>query len=179
MTQRSPLSRTVAVAILSVIYAILLVTLMVMARREAALVPQVVASEGAVTQMKNARGTEMQTVRSNLAMAQERLRSLEERLPKDMPTDLFDRVAQDAQRSGVSNFLYQRKGESMENLQGGAYKVYRFTIQGSGTPDKLLTFLDAVQRNVGATTLLENVAFTATGPEWQMSADIVVYTWVG
>ncbi len=178
-TQQSPLSRTAMVAILSVVYAVLLVTLMLMARREADLVPQVAAAESAVAQMMSTKGTELQTVRSNLAAAQERLRSLEARLPTDIPADLFNRVAQDAQRSGISDFRYQRKGEYMENLQAGAYRVYRFSIHGSGSQDRLLTFLDALQQNAGATSILENVTFTAAGAEWQISADIVVYTWAG
>ena len=169
MTQQSPLSRTATVAILSVVYANLLVTLIAMTRREATLVPQVAAAESAVAQMMGTKGAELQTMRSSLAAAQERLRSLEARLPKDIPADLFDRVAQDA----------QRKGEYMENLQAGAYRVYRFSIQGSGSQDRLLTFLDALQQNTGATSIRENVTFTAAGAEWQMSADIVVYTWAG
>ncbi len=36
-----------------------------------------------------------------------------------------------------------------------------------------------VKKYNGAQLILENVTFTAAGAEWQISADIVVYTWAG
>ena len=171
--------RTALVVILAAIYAILLLVLIASSRRESDLAIKVTASEAALRQATGSKGMDVLTLRSNLAAARERQAALEARLPREVESAMFDRVAQDAQLSGITDFRYQRKGEFMETMQAGTYKVYRYTIAGRGSQDKLGAFLDGLQAQSGPTMLIENVSLTAVGKEWQLNADITVHTWGG
>jgi Tfp pilus assembly protein PilO len=177
MMLRQPVApKTAIVVILVAVYALVLVMLIVSSRRETMLAAQVRTAEQTLAQAMGNKGNDAASLRSTLAAAKDRLAILEARVPREMQDDLFERVAQDAQRSGISDFRYQRKSESPETLQAGTYKVYHFSISGRGSRETLVAFLDGLQKDSGQTMLIDNVSLTAAGKDWQMNADIIVYT---
>ena len=176
---RQPVTPQMAVVVvLALVYAVLLPALIVTARKEAALVPPTAAAEAAVRQASATVQNSAPALRATLAAAKERLATLQARVPADVQADFFERVAQDAQSSGITEFRYQRKGEFQETLQAGVFKVYRFSISGRGTQDKVAAFLDSLHKDSGQ-AIVENVSVSAAGNEWKLSADIIVYTWGG
>ncbi len=180
MNLRQPVTPLQAIVIiLVVIYAIALPALIALTGPEASLVRQVSAAEAAVAQAATSAQNSAPTLRANLAAERDRLAGLESRVPKDVQTSMFDTVAQDAQNGGISDFRYQRKGEFQETLQAGVYKVYRYTISGRGSQDKVIAFLNGLQASTTQTMVIENVGLSAVGKEWHMNADIIVYTWGG
>ena len=180
MNLRQPVTPRMALTVvLAIIYTVLMLALIVTARREAGLVTQVAQAEASVAQMTNDLQNSGPALQKTLTAAKQRQVELQSRVPTQVQADLFERVSQDAQANAISEFRYQRKNEYQETLQAGVYKVYRFTIAGRGSQDRLAAFLDGLQRESGQTMLIENVAVTAVGNEWQLNADILVYTWGG
>jgi len=180
MNLRQPVTPRMALTvILVIIYAIAMVALVVLARREAGLVRQVAQAEAAAAQMSNDVQNSGPALQKTLADAKARQAELQSRVPTQVQAGFFERVALDAQSNAISDFRYQRKNEYQETLQAGVYKVSRFTIAGRGSADRLAAFLDGLQQGSGQTMLVENVALTEAGSEWQMTAEILVYTWGG
>jgi hypothetical protein len=174
---RQPVTvRTAIVVVLVVIYAAALVALIVSSRKESAVAVQVRATEASIVQATSNAENTLPVLQANLEAAKEKLATLESRVPGELTTDVFDAVAQDAQLSGISGFRYERKGEFQETLQSGTYKVYRFAIAGRGSQERISAFLDGLQAGSGPTMIVENVNLSAVDKEWQMSADIIVYT---
>jgi Tfp pilus assembly protein PilO len=176
MLRQQVAPRTALVVILVALYAFVLISLIVASRRATALAGQVALAEQTLAQAMSNKGNDVTALRATLALANERLAGLQARVPRDLQVDLFETVTQDAQRAGLSEFLYQRKNEFPETMQAGTYKVYRFAIYGRGSPEKLIAFLDNVQKSSSQTMLIENVNMSAVGAEWQLNADILVYT---
>lgn len=176
MLQQRVTPKIAIVTILVVAYACVLVALILASRKETALAANVAVAEQTLAQAMGNKGNDAVALRSTLAAARDRLAILEARVPRQMQDDLFERVAQDAQRSGVSEFRYQRKSEYPETLQAGTYKVYRFAIYGRGSQETLVAFLENLQKDSGQTMLIDNVSLNPAGQEWQMNADILVYT---
>lgn len=180
MNLRQPVSPRMALTvILVIVYAVLMVALVVLARREASLVSQVAQAEAAVAQMTSDVQNSAPALQKLLTAAKQRQAELQSRVPTQVQAGFFERVALDAQANAISDFRYQRKNEYQETLQAGVYKVYRFTIAGRGSRERLAAFLDGLQQDSGQTMLIENVTVTAAGAEWLLNADILVYTWGG
>jgi type II secretory pathway pseudopilin PulG len=173
-TQVTP--KMAIVLILAAVYAVLLVLLIRASLDATALVNQTVVAERMLAQAQSVSGNDIPALRAALAAANDRLAGLQARVPADLQGGVFDQVAQDAVRNGISNFSYQRKTEFQETMQAGTYKVYRFSIAGRGSQDRLIAFLDSLQSGSGPTMLVENLTLSAAGNEWQMSADVLVYT---
>lgn len=173
---RDMAQRIAYVLLMALAYAVLLSLLVVSSRREASLAPQVIAAEQSLRQMSTGAGAEALKMRADLTTLRAQVAALEARLPADVQSGVFERVARDAQASGISDFRYQRKGEYVETLQAGTYKVHRYSIQGRGSQQVALAFLDGLQQDSGLTLLLETVTLTASGNEWVLSADILIYT---
>ena len=176
MLRQDVAPRTALVVILVVVYAFVLVALIAASRRETPLAKQVALAEQTLAQAMSNKGNDVDALRTTLAQTNDRLAGLQARVPRDLQGDPFEKIAQDAQSSGLNEFRYQRKNEYQEALQAGTYKVYRFTINGRGSPEKLIAFLDNLQQSSSQTMLIENVSLSALGAEWQMNADILVYT---
>ena len=168
--------RLALVGVLCLAYIVLIFPLIASSRRESALVSQVAQSEKAVAQARSSRFTEIQSLRTDLAAQGNRQAALTSRFPAVVTTDIFNRVVSRAQQSGIIDFGYESKGDYVEKLQTGLYRVYRYSIQGRATPDKLLSFLDSLQKDAVATILVDNVTMTAIGKDWQMAATMLVYT---
>jgi hypothetical protein len=158
------------------LYAVALIMLIGVSRKDAVLAQQVKTSEASLAQIASRRGADAASLSSSLTNAQQRLATLLQRIPSDLQPTLFEGVAQDAQRSGITDFRYQRKSESIDNLPSGTYKVFHLSIQGKGSQDKLITFLDDLQKNAAPTVVVDNIILTAAGKEWQMTGDMSVYT---
>ncbi len=176
MLRQQVTPKTAIVVILVAAYAIMLIALIAASRKETALAGKVALAEQTLAQAMSNKGNDAVALRASLATAQDRLAALEGRVPRGLQDGLFERVAQDAQRSGISEFRYQRKSEFPDTLQAGTYKVYRFAIYGRGSQEMLVAFLDNLQKDSGQTMLIENVSLNASGKEWQMNADLIVYT---
>ncbi len=177
MQQSQAATRMVLVVLLAIAHLLLLLSIITSAQRESSLVPLVVSAEESVRQMAS-RGNEAQTLRDDLKKTNDALAALRASFPSDLSVGIFDRVAQNAQRSGVTDFRYQRKGEFNDTLPSGTYRVFRYGVQARGSQDRLLAFLDDLQKETGAATYLENVTVAVAGQEWQLNADIVIYTLV-
>ena len=180
MNLKQPVTPRLALTvILVIVYAVLMVALIVTARRESALVSQVAKAEATVAQMTSDAQSSAPALQKTLTAAKQRKTELQARVPTQVQADLFERIAFDAQANAISDFRYQRKNEYQETLQAGVYKVYRFSIAGRDSQDRLAAFLNGLQRDSGQTMLVENVTLTAVGAEWQLAADILIYTWGG
>lgn len=173
-------SRSVIVAAFLIVvlgYVFVLLSLLNAYRREQALAPQVVQAEQAVAAGQAGLSSNADVLRSDIATARERLSALRGRVPGSVQVNsLFDRVAQSAQQSGVTDFRFQRRAEAQQNMRAGVYRVYRFSISGRGTPDKVAAFLDAAQQDAGPTMVLENISLTPNGADWLLNADMTIYT---
>ena len=176
MLRQQVTPKMAVVVILVAVYALVLIALIVASRKETALAGKAALAEQTLAQAMSNKGNDVVSLHASLTTAKDRLAGLQARVPTDVQGGLFDRVAQDAQQSGISDFRYQRKSEYPETMQAGTYKVYRFAIAGRGSQEKLVAFLDNLQKGSGQTMLVETVTLNAVGKEWQMNADIIVYT---
>jgi hypothetical protein len=180
MNLRQEVSPRVALVVLLVLaYTVALVALISLARRETSLVKRTAATEALAAQTVGSVESLLPVLRAEVTRLKEQVATLEARVPGDGPSNVFEKVAQDAQVSGVTDFRYQRKTEFIETLQSGVFKVYRYTISGRGSQERIIAFLDGLQKDSGQTMIIENVIVSAVNQEWQLSADIIVYTWGG
>ena len=163
------------ILLLVVVYTVVLVALVASSREETVLAARVTQAGQTLAQGLSNRGNDPVALRSSLATARDRLGLLEARVPRELQDGVFDHVAEQAQRSGVE-VSYQRKAEFPEALQAGTYKVYRFAIAARGGKEALMAFLENLQKDSSQTMLVENVSLNASGQEWQLSVEVVVYT---
>jgi len=179
MMQKTDLNqRIVLVAILAVAYAILILYLISTFRNASRLAQQVSATEAVLRQAVSLQTGDIASISANLKGEKQRLAELQQRVPSQVPPDVFERVAVDAQLSGVTGVRYQRKSETTETMQAGVYRVYRYSLSARGSQQQLLVFISVLQQDAGPTTLLDNLILSpaTTGTDWLMSADLLVYT---
>lgn len=173
--------RLILVGAIAAVHLVVLVLLILTARRVASLAPAVASAEQAITRTTVSRAAEAQTLRANLASLRTREATLKTRLAGAAAGDLLVRLAGDAQRAGVSEFRYEQKGAYNSTMQVGVYRVLRYSLQGKGSQDALLQFLNNLQQDSRSVVMLDTVSITApgsaaSGNEWQMAATVLVYT---
>jgi len=176
--QRPPTLAVAIVTILVAAYAIALILLITTARRMTTLAPQVARAETAAEQATGGESNSVQTLSAQLAAERQRQTALLARLPRDVQAGVFDQVAQDARQTGITGFSYQRKNDYAETMQAGTYRVYRFTIQGRGSQEQVMRFLDGLFKDSGPAIIIENIILQPAGLGLQFSADILVYSFV-
>jgi hypothetical protein len=169
--------RVLYVVVIAAVLAVLVLLLTSSARHEAGLGSQVIAAEAGVAQATQQRVNEVQTLRTNLAAASQQLAVIRNNVPAGMDPAFFDKVAQVAAQSGIVDFRYQRKTDTTVSMQAGVWTVYRYSIAALGTKAQLSAFLDGFYKISGPTTVIDNMLITPSGANWQLTADISIYTY--
>jgi hypothetical protein len=178
MMEKPDLNQRIAlVVILAIGYAILILYVISSFRTQARLTQQVSATEAAVAQAASIQAGDIASLNASLTTEKQRLADLQQKVPSQVSSDVFERVAVDAQISGVTDVRYQRKSETTETMQAGIYRVYRYSVSARGSEQQLLSFASVLQQQAGPTTQLDNLILNpTTDGDWLMSAEILIYT---
>jgi hypothetical protein len=172
---RAPV-RLIVISIIAALLALLIVLVTIMWRRESDLAAKVANVEASVAQAASGHVGDAQSMRANLAATSAQSAALRAAIPFDIEPGVFDQVAQVAMQNGIVDFRYQRKSEYTTTMQAGIWKVYRYTIWARGSQAQLVSFMSGIYNISGPTTVIDTMLLSALSPDWQMTADVLIYT---